>query len=79
VQGFNNNYGSLLPIRATISQIQTKPPVNVETIVGGNTPFVVTTSGQRIGKGGNINGNVLSIVRDNEIIFDGNERFRIGR
>lgn len=79
VQGFNNNYGNLLPIRATISQIQTKPPVNVETIVGGNTPFVVTTSGQRIGKGGNINGNVLSIVRDNEIIFDGNERFRIGR
>jgi hypothetical protein len=53
--------------------------VNVETIVGGNTPFIVTTSGQRIGRGGNINGNVLSIVRDNEIIFDGNERFRIGR
>ena len=79
VQGFNNNYGNLLPIRATISQIQNKPPVNVETIVGGNTPFVVTASGQRIGKGGNINGNVLSIVRDNEIIFDGNERFRIGR
>jgi type III secretion system YscD/HrpQ family protein len=79
VQGFNNNYGNLLPIRATISQIQSKPPVNVETIVGGNTPFVVTTSGQRIGRGGNINGNVLSIVRDNEIIFDGNERFRIGR
>jgi len=79
VQGFYTNYGNLLPIRATISQIQNKPPVNVETIVGGNTPFVVTASGQRIGKGGNINGNVLSIVRDNEIIFDGNERFRIGR
>jgi type III secretion system YscD/HrpQ family protein len=79
VQGFYTNYGNLLPIRATISQIQSKPPVNVETIVGGNTPFVVTTSGQRIGRGGNINGNVLSIVRDNEIIFDGNERFRIGR
>ena len=79
VQGFYNSYGNLLPIRATISQIQNKPPVNVETIVGGNTPFVVTASGQRVGKGGNINGNVLSIVRDNEIIFDGNERFRIGR
>lgn len=79
VQGFNNNYGNLLPIRATVLQIQNKPPVNVETIVGGNTPFIVTASGQRIGKGGNINGNVLSIVRDNEIIFDGNERFRIGR
>ncbi len=79
VQGFYTNYGNLLPIRATISQIQNKPPVNVETIVGGNTPFVVTASGQRVGKGGNINGNVLSIVRDNEIIFDGNERFRIGR
>lgn len=76
---FVDTYGSLLPIRANIGLIETKPPVNVEAIVGGATPFIITKSGQRIERGGNINGNVLTIVRDNEIIFDGNERFKIGR
>ena len=76
---FTDNYGILLPIRANIAMLQTTLPVNVETIVGGVTPFVVTKKGERIERGGDINGNVLTIVKDTEIIFDGNERFRIGR
>ena len=76
---FTDNYGNLLPIRANIAMLQTTLPVNVETIVGGVTPFVVTKKGERIERGGDINGNVLTIVKDTEIIFDGNERFRIGR
>jgi len=76
---FVDTYGSLLPIRATIGLIETKPPINVEAIVGGTVPFIITKSGERIERGGNIGGNVLTIVRDNEIIIDGKERYRIGR
>ncbi len=77
--GFTEDYGSLLPIRATITVLQRKPPVNVQMIVGGAMPFVVTDNGQHIGRGGDANGHTLSAVRDNEVIFDGNERFRIPR
>lgn len=76
---FTDNYGNLLPIRANIAMLQTTLPVSVETIVGGTTPFVITKKGERIERGGDINGNVLTVVKDTEIIFDGNERFRIGR
>ena len=77
--GFTEDYGSLLPIRATVAVLQRKPPVNVQMIVGGAMPFVVTDNGQHIGRGGDANGHTLSAVRDNEVVFDGNERFRIPR
>ncbi len=77
--GFTEDYGTLLPIRATITVLQRTPPVKVQMIVGGAMPFVVTDSGQHIGRGGDANGHTLSSVRDNEVIFDGNERFRIPR
>lgn len=76
---FVDTYGSLLPIRAGIGLIETKSPMNIEAIVGGAVPFIVTKSGERIERGGNIGGNVLTVVRDNEIIIDGNERYRVGR
>ena len=76
---FTADYGSLLPIRATIVVQQRKPPVNVQMIVGGDMPFIVTDNGQHIGRGGDANGHTLSAVRDNEVVFDGNERFRIPR
>ncbi len=77
--GFTDDYGALLPIRATVTVLQRKPPVNVQMIVGGPMPFVVTDHGQHIGRGGDANGHTLSAVRDNEVVFDGNERFRIPR
>ncbi len=77
--GFTDDYGSLLPIRATVTVLQREPPVKVQMIVGGAMPFVVTDNGQHIGRGGDANGHTLSAVRDNEVIFDGNERFRIPR
>lgn len=76
---FTDDYGTLLPIRATVAVLQRKPPVNVQMIVGGAMPFVVTDNGQHIGRGGDANGHTLSAVRDNEVVFDGNERFRIPR
>jgi len=76
---FNEDFGRILPIRAMISLQQKRPPINVQTVVGGSMPFVITDTGQRIGVGGEANGHTISAIRDDEIIFDGTLRFRIAR
>ncbi len=76
---FSNEYASLLPLRATIIVAYRKPPVDVQMVVGGSMPFIVTESGQRIGRGGDANGHTLSTVGEQEVIFDGSERFKIAR
>ena len=76
---FTEEYGKVLPIRASITLGQRKLPVNVQTIVGGITPFVMTADGQRTTRGGDTNGHTLVSVKDNEIVFEGGERFRMGR
>ena len=79
IVNFTERYGKLLPVRATIKLTQRKPPVHVQAIVGGSMPFVMTESGDRITRGGDINGNTLITVKDNEVIFEGSERFKIAR
>ena len=76
---FNEEFGQILPIRAMISLQQKRPPINVQTVVGGAMPFIITDTGQRIGVGGEANGHTISAIRDDEIIFDGTLRFRISR
>ena len=76
---FSGEFGSLLPIRATITLLQRRPPLNIQTVVGGPMPFVITDTGQRISIGGEANGHTISAIRDNEVIFDGAQRFRIPR
>ena len=79
IVNFTDRYGKLLPIKAVFKLTTRKPPVNVQAIVGGTTPFVITENGDRITRGGDVNGNTLMIVKDTEIIFEGSERFRISR
>ena len=79
IENFTQRYGKLLPIRGTFKLVTRKPPVNVQAIVGGTTPFVVTENGDLVTRGGDVNGNTLVIVKDNEIIFEGSERFKISR
>jgi type III secretion system YscD/HrpQ family protein len=76
---FNEDYGKILPIRATIRVVQKESPFNVQIVVGGNMPFVITESGQRVTRGGDINGHTLMTIKDTEVIFDGNEKIKIAR
>jgi type III secretion system YscD/HrpQ family protein len=79
IVNFTERYGKLLPVKAVFKLATRKPPVNVQAIVGGTTPFVITENGDRITRGGDVNGNTLMTVKDTEIIFEGSERFRISR
>ncbi len=76
---FSQEFGRLLPIRASISVLQRRPPVDIQTVVGGSMPFIITESGQRISVGGQANGHTVTAIRDNEVIFDGTQRYRIPR
>ncbi len=76
---YSDKYGKLLPVKASLRLAFRKPPVAVQSIVGGNMPFIMTESGDRVTRGGDINGNTLLFIKDNEIIFEGSERFRIAR
>jgi type III secretion system YscD/HrpQ family protein len=76
---FDKDYGKILPIKATIRLIRNNSPVNLEVIVGGSMPFVITENGNRVTRGGDINGHTLIMVKDTEVIFDGNEKLKISR
>ena len=76
---FTERFGKLLPIRATMRVATNKPPVHVQAIIGGSSPFVMTDDGERVMRGGEVKGNKLVIVKDSEIIFEGKERFKISR
>ena len=76
---FNEDFGKVLPIKATIRLIQKKSPVNLQIVVGGNMPFVITETGNRVTRGGDVDGHTLITVKDTEVIFDGNEKVKISR
>ncbi len=79
LMAFSQQFGRLLPIRATIMPIQSTVPVNVQTVIGGPMPFVITDTGERIGPGGSAGSHTLSSVGDKEVIFEGKQRIRIPR
>ncbi len=76
---FGTEFGKLLPIRATIIPLKRLLPVNVQTVIGGQMPFVITDRGQRIGPGGEAGSHTLSSIGDKEIVFEGRQRIRIPR
>jgi hypothetical protein len=76
---FNREYGNVLPIRATVTRLVPKPPVNVQAIVGGVVPYIVTQAGEHVNQGGDVNGHTLVSVKDGEVIFEGRQRVRIAR
>lgn len=76
---FTRDYGDVLPIRATITRVIPKPPVGVQTIVGGSVPYIVTDSGQFVNQGGDVQGHTLTAIRDGEVVFEGSKRVRLAR
>jgi type III secretion system YscD/HrpQ family protein len=76
---FDEEFGQLLPIRAMITVQQKRPPINIQTVVSGAMPFVITDTGQRLGVGGEANGHTITAIRDDEVIFDGTLRYRLPR
>jgi type III secretion system YscD/HrpQ family protein len=76
---FTRQFGNVLAINASIGRARPPMPVDVQVIVGGRTPFIVTADGEHVNMGGDINGHTLSAVNNSEVVFEGSKRLRLGR
>ncbi|MDK2123478.1 type III secretion system inner membrane ring subunit SctD [Parachitinimonas caeni] len=76
---FTQRYGSMLPIKASFIRLARPLPFGIRSVVGGDMPYVITQSGEKIIAGGKIGAYRLASVSDSEIIFEGPERVRVAR
>ncbi|HVZ45049.1 MAG TPA: type III secretion system inner membrane ring subunit SctD [Ramlibacter sp.] len=76
--GFTREYGSLLSITAHVRPERGEEigPIQIETVVGGAFPYVVTAAGRRIAPGGVLEGRTLVAIRDGELVFSDGARMR---
>lgn len=79
LSGFTEEFGNILPIRAAIKLAPAKSPIPVQAILGGSFPLIITNSGEKITRGGSINGQVLINIQDDAAVFEGNSRYKISR
>ncbi|WP_395687928.1 FHA domain-containing protein [Caenimonas koreensis] len=73
---FTRDYGSVLTVRAQVQHERDLIEVQVETVVAGASPYLVTTGGRRIAPGGAIEGRTLMAIRDGELLFSDGLRVR---
>ncbi|RYX93977.1 MAG: EscD/YscD/HrpQ family type III secretion system inner membrane ring protein [Comamonadaceae bacterium] len=73
---FTREYGSVLTVRAKVEHERDGLENQVESVVGGAFPYVVTTSGARVAPGGLIDGRTLLAIRDGELQFSDGLRVR---
>ena len=75
---FTRDYGSVLTVRAQVEQERDSLERQVEAVVGGTFPYIVTTSGARVAPGGMLDGRTLVAIRDGELLFSDGLRVRYG-
>lgn len=68
--------GNVLPIDANVGGQTRAFALNVQTIVGGPVPYVVTSGGERVNLGGTIRGRTIVAIRDGSVTFDGNVQLK---
>ena len=78
LSAFQAEYGKLLPVQAALAPPE-KAAIEVSFVVGGPAPYVVTSQGVRVNRGGELDGHRLTTVSDSEVVFEGPERLRIAR
>jgi type III secretion system YscD/HrpQ family protein len=76
---FSENFGTVLPIRASITRQGSPLPFGIQSVSGGVNPFVMTTTGEKLIEGASLAGYKLTAIRDNELVFEGAERINIPR
>ncbi|MBC7601245.1 MAG: hypothetical protein H7255_01105 [Ramlibacter sp.] len=76
--GFTRDFGSVLTVRAQVQHERDMIETQVETVVAGAFPYIVTTNGRRISPGGMLEGRTLMAIRDGELLFSDGLRVRYG-
>jgi type III secretion protein D len=73
---FARQYGSVLVVHAQVRQERDAIESQIQSVVAGPFPYVVTTGGRRVAPGGVLEGRTLAVIRDGEIIFADGSRVR---
>lgn len=75
---FTHEYGNVLTIVAHVQHERDTVQAQIETVVGGSFPYLVTIAGKRIAPGGTLDGRTLVAIRDGEAVFSDGLRVRYG-
>jgi hypothetical protein len=75
---FTRDYGTVLTVVAQVQHERDTLQAHIETVVGGASPYLVTTGGNRIAPGGMLDGRTLMAIRDGEVVFSDGLRVRYG-
>lgn len=73
---FTREWGTVLTISAQIQQERDRIESQVEAVVAGPQPYIVTTGGKRITPGGVLDGRTLVAIRNGELFFSDGLRVR---
>lgn len=84
LKAFGTAYGDMLPMSVTLAPpaaqaVAVQAPFNVRVIVGGAAPYIVTDQGVRMSRGSVMGGQRLIAVNEREVVFDGAQRWQVGR
>lgn len=74
---FTADHGSVLAISATVRTERDSVESRIRAVVAGRYPYVITTSGERIAPGGQIDGKVLAAIGAQEVLFADGLRVRL--
>lgn len=73
---FTAEHGSVLPISATVRTERDSIETRIRAVVAGNYPYVITSTGERVAPGGQIDGKVLITIGAQELVFADGLRVR---
>ncbi|MES3002883.1 MAG: type III secretion system inner membrane ring subunit SctD [Pseudomonadota bacterium] len=76
---FTKANGSMLRIDAQVRTERESVELNIEAVVGGAFPYVITSSGRRVSPGGTLEGRTLASVREGELVFTDGLRVRFAQ
>lgn len=76
---FTQQHGTVLPIRAMVREERDQIAGRIRTVVEGSYPYLMTTTGERVAPGGQLDGRTVLAVRSGEVLFADGMKVQVGR
>jgi type III secretion protein D len=77
IERFNDRYDTQVAVSTLVKEKQVRLPFQIVQIVGGKHGHVVTSTGQRLFLGDQIDGLRLTAIDNDRVSFDGEQRYEV--